>query len=175
MESKDIFYKDEKLNGQSQCYRCKQKGKWNVSWSSWMWNSRLDKHHQYCDECKKELEQEYAGKDLFELFDEKIERLEKKEQLLNELCDFFGFDNLFPYEDLDAIEKAFKNMLDRLYEFQFSKLHFERKCSKQQKILDILRKGFILKGNIIKYEGFNQENWDKVEEWLKNYYEAEGE
>ena len=32
--------------------------------------------------------------------------------LVCELCDYFGFDDLFPYEDLDEIEKRFKDFLD---------------------------------------------------------------
>ena len=29
-----------------------------------------------------------------------------------ELCEYFGFDDLFPYDDLDEIEKRFKDFLD---------------------------------------------------------------
>lgn len=54
---KDLFYKDDSLNGESQCYGCKQKGIWNVSWSCMMWIYKKDKHH-YCDDCKKEIEKE---------------------------------------------------------------------------------------------------------------------
>ena len=32
--------------------------------------------------------------------------------LICELCDYFGFDDLFPYDDLDEIEKRFKDFLD---------------------------------------------------------------
>ena len=28
------------------------------------------------------------------------------------LCEYFGFDDLFPYDDLDEIEKRFKDFLD---------------------------------------------------------------
>ena len=31
--------------------------------------------------------------------------------LVCELCEYFGFDDLFPYEDLDEIEKRFKDFL----------------------------------------------------------------
>ena len=34
--------------------------------------------------------------------------------LVCELCDYFGFDDLFPYEDLDEIEKRFKDFLDEV-------------------------------------------------------------
>ena len=33
-------------------------------------------------------------------------------ELVCELCDYFGFDDLFPYDDLDEIEKRFKDFLD---------------------------------------------------------------
>lgn len=32
--------------------------------------------------------------------------------LICELCEYFGFDDLFPYDDLDEIEKRFKDFLD---------------------------------------------------------------
>ena len=32
--------------------------------------------------------------------------------LIWELCEYFGFDDLFPYDDLDEIEKRFKDFLD---------------------------------------------------------------
>ena len=32
--------------------------------------------------------------------------------ILYELCEYFGFDDLFPYDDLDEIEKRFKDFLD---------------------------------------------------------------
>ena len=33
-------------------------------------------------------------------------------ELVCELCDCFGFDDLFPYDDLDKIEERFKDFLD---------------------------------------------------------------
>ena len=32
--------------------------------------------------------------------------------LVCKLCDYFGFDDLFPYDDLDKIEKRFKDFLE---------------------------------------------------------------
>lgn len=32
--------------------------------------------------------------------------------LICELCEYFGFDDLFPYDDLNEIEKRFKDFLD---------------------------------------------------------------
>ena len=32
--------------------------------------------------------------------------------LICELCEYFGFDDLFPYDDLDEIEKRLKDLLD---------------------------------------------------------------
>ena len=32
--------------------------------------------------------------------------------LVCELCEYFGFDDLFPYDDLGEIEKRFKDFLD---------------------------------------------------------------
>ena len=57
----NLFYQDKNLNGQSQCYGCKQKGIWNVSWSCMMWISKENGQH-YCDKCKKEIENEQNNK-----------------------------------------------------------------------------------------------------------------
>ena len=61
MKTKEnLFYKNDNLNGLSQCYGCKQKGIWNVCWSSTMWIYKKD-NHQYCDKCKEEIEKEWKN------------------------------------------------------------------------------------------------------------------
>ena len=44
-------------NGQSQCKRCKELGKWNVSWDSLMYDVFIDFEWNgpYCYECAKEI------------------------------------------------------------------------------------------------------------------------
>ena len=46
--------------------------------------------------------------------------------LVCELCDYFGFDDLFPYEDLDEKEKRFKDFLDEVNDMRI-KLILEKK------------------------------------------------
>ena len=38
--------------------------------------------------------------------------MKTSKDLICELCEYFGFDALFPYDDLDEIEKRFKDFLD---------------------------------------------------------------
>ena len=45
-----------KGNGQSECYRCKQNGKWSLSWTSFLYKLDNDDGHYYCYECAKEIE-----------------------------------------------------------------------------------------------------------------------
>jgi len=60
----------------------------------------------------------------------------KYKKLVCELCDFFGMDNLFPYEDTDAIWKSFMEMYDRNCEVSFKLM----KKNKKAIACDILKK-----------------------------------
>ena len=44
-------YGKAKGEGQSQCRRCKELGKWNVQWCCFMWTIEGKEGH-YCTECK---------------------------------------------------------------------------------------------------------------------------
>lgn len=46
-----------KGHGQSECYLCKQRGKWSLTWTSFLYKIKNDTH-LYCYECAKELESE---------------------------------------------------------------------------------------------------------------------
>ena len=76
-----------------------------------------------------ELSEELSSlfQEIFQDLAEEVERLEKKEYLLNELCDYYGFDNLFPYDDLDAIEKSFKKHLDETTITRMDNLMLQKK------------------------------------------------
>ena len=50
--------------------------------------------------------------------------------LVCELCDYFGFDDLFPYDDLDKIEQRFKEHLDEVYETRMKLLKASRNKGK---------------------------------------------
>ena len=44
-------------HGQSECYNCKQNGKFSLTWTSFLYRIEKDNHeHLYCYECAKELE-----------------------------------------------------------------------------------------------------------------------
>ena len=46
-------------------------------------------------------------------------------ELVYELCDYFGFDDLYPYNDTTKIEKRFKEHLDDVYETRLKLLKLE--------------------------------------------------
>ncbi len=46
-----------KGNGQSQCRRCKELGKWNVQWCCFMYEIEGYEGH-YCSECMKEIKRQ---------------------------------------------------------------------------------------------------------------------
>lgn len=46
-----------KGNGQSECCKCKEKGKWSLNWTSFLYRIENDNYKNlYCYECAKELE-----------------------------------------------------------------------------------------------------------------------
>lgn len=55
------FYRDISLNGQTQCFGCKQKDIYNVNWSCFMFISKVDGHY-YCEDCAKKLCLVYSKK-----------------------------------------------------------------------------------------------------------------
>ena len=60
----------------------------------------------------------------------------KYKKLVCELCDFFGMDNLFPYEDTDAIWNSFMEMYEDNSEVRFKLM----KKNKKAMACDILKK-----------------------------------
>ncbi len=45
-------------NGQSECYQCKQQGKYSLTWTSFLYRIEQDNYkHLYCYECAKQLEE----------------------------------------------------------------------------------------------------------------------
>ena len=49
-----------KGEGQSECYECKKKGKWSLSWTSFLFKIENDEH-LYCYECAKGKEKKNEG------------------------------------------------------------------------------------------------------------------
>ena len=49
-------------HGQSECFKCKQDGKYSLTWTSFLYRTKRDNYkHLYCYECCKKLE-ENGGK-----------------------------------------------------------------------------------------------------------------
>ncbi len=50
-----VFMIRAKGHGQSECYLCKQNGKYSLTWTSFLYKINND-NHLYCFECAKNLE-----------------------------------------------------------------------------------------------------------------------
>lgn len=59
--------------------------------------------------------------------------------LVCELCDYFGFDDLFPYNDTTKIEKRFKEHLDDVYETRLKLLKLELIQKETEKLVAQLK------------------------------------
>ena len=47
--------------------------------------------------------------------------------LICELCEYSGFDDLFPYDDLDEIEKRFKDFFDEVTDMRIKLMSMRNK------------------------------------------------
>ena len=59
--------------------------------------------------------------------------------LVYELCDYFGFDDLFPYNDTDKIEKRFKEHLDDVYEARMQILKLSKNLRETEALVAQLK------------------------------------
>lgn len=48
---------EAKGNGQSECYMCKQEGKWSLTWTSFLYKIKDNDKYLYCYKHAKELEE----------------------------------------------------------------------------------------------------------------------
>lgn len=60
-------------------------------------------------------------------------------ELVCELCDYFGFDDLFPYNDITKIEKRFKEHLDDVYETRLKLFKLELIQKETEKLVAQLK------------------------------------
>lgn len=61
---------------------------------------------------------------------------QEQEKLIIELCEYCGMDNLYPYDNLNEIEIAFKDTFDN---YQRQRIESLGRLNKQQKVLQILK------------------------------------
>lgn len=65
------------------------------------------------------------------IIEKELKDKEKYENLIQELCNYLGLDNLFPYDNLEEIEKEIKTMADNAHWYI---------ANKNQKALEIIKK-----------------------------------
>ena len=82
--------------------------------------------HIHDMECGKD---ERINKD-FDIIEKELKNKEKYENLIQELCNYLGLDNLFPYDNLEEIEKEIKTMADNSHWYI---------ANKNQKALEIMK------------------------------------
>lgn len=61
------------------------------------------------------------------------------DELVVELCDWYGFDNLYPYDDNEKILEAFKQHLDEVYDLRIKLVSKDRELNKAKKELAQLK------------------------------------
>lgn len=67
-----------------------------------------------------------------DIIEKELKEGEKDHELKVEICEYFGLDNLFPYNDNSKIMEKLKETQGHYYDIQFKK-------SKKEKALDIIR------------------------------------
>lgn len=78
----------------------------------------------------------YQGKAL-ETIRQALLKAQEQEEMIVELCEYYGLDNLYPYDDLEEIEMALKNARDISMQ---QELELLGKLNKQEKVLEIIKK-----------------------------------
>ena len=61
------------------------------------------------------------------------------DQLIVELCDWYGFDQLYPYDDAEKILQTFKEHLDYVYDLRSKLLAKDMELNKVKKELAQLK------------------------------------
>lgn len=93
-----------KGNGLSECYKCKNEGKYSLTWTSFLYHIKNDEH-LYCYECAKTLEIRMVKmeiEEILEIFDLELNYLSRrKEHLL--------FENINNLKEQSRINEEFKN------------------------------------------------------------------
>ena len=62
-------------------------------------------------------------------------KAQEQENLIVELCEYYGMDNLYPYDNLKEIETSFKNSLDNC---ECARMELLGKLNKQEKMLRVI-------------------------------------
>ena len=72
-------------------------------------------------------------------------KAQEDEKLKVDICEMFGLDNLFPYNDTKAILKELEEYMGRKNQLWVDFMKTSKELKEQQKVLEILKKYFIIK------------------------------
>lgn len=138
-------------------------------------------------EALKELEQDIKGRvilaedrqlKLCAVIKLALLKAQKDEKLKVDICEMFGLDNLFPYNDTKAILKELEEYMGERNQLWVDFIKKSKRLKEQEKVLEILKKHKINIYRILDVESVSQYNeWENdnlVEEefyLLKRYFE----
>ena len=121
---------------------------------------------------------------------------QEDEKLKIDICEMFGLDNLFPYNDNKAILKQLEEYMDRKNQLWVDFMKASKQLKKQEKVLNVIKKHFIIElqentepngnvwGRLVSIQAKEdegtwdttacaniadyKEDFDVLKEWLKN-------
>ena len=85
------------------------------------------------------------------IIEKELKEGEKDHELKVEICEYFGLDDLFPYNDNSKIMEKLKETQSHYYDIQFKK-------SKKEKAFDIISKKGIIVNGLIKSKDLEEYN-----------------
>lgn len=109
----------------------------------------------------------YEFVECYDIVEKALKEYKQYKDFVQEICNYLGLDNLFPYSDLKEIEKQIKTMADN------SHWIVVKQDQKKLKALEIIKNDFNLflnaerwKVDMHKYEQMYKENYDLLKEAL---------
>lgn len=105
-------------------------------------------------------------------------KAQEQEKVIIELCEYCGMDNLYPYDNLEKIEIAFKDKFDN---YQRQRIESLGRLNKQEQVLEIIKKKWVNIAVLIHsktveeynnnaYTPYNltEEEFDTLKRWQRN-------
>lgn len=118
----------------------------------------------HCRELKCEENYIKVCENKFGKIEKELKALEKYEDFVQEICRYIGLDNLFPYDNLEEIEKEIKTMADNAHWFAV------KQDQKKLKALEIIKREPSMVGWQAGYEDYEDylDNTPEEQRYIKS-------
>jgi len=96
----------------------------------------MDKELEVLEKLLEGYSKGMSGRSYYDTIKQYILKAQEMEKVIVELCEYCGMDNLYPYDNLNEIEIAFKDTFDN---YQRQRIESLGRLNKQEKVLKIIK------------------------------------